>query len=484
MTEIVRTRYAPSPTGFTHVGGVRTALFAWLVAKQAKGQFILRIEDTDRARHTPEAEEHLMESLRWLGLDWDAGPDKAGSDGPYRQSERLEVYQKWAIKLIESGRAYADPYSTSDLEKLRQTAKEKKQPFLYRNSRPAETPEWQPGTPLRFKSEPKSYEWNDGVLGKLNSRPEAIDDFILIKSDGYPTYNFAHIVDDQEMKISHVIRSQEFLPSIPKFLNLYEALGISRPLLATLPYVMAENGQKKLSKRDGAKDVLDYRTEGYLPDALINFLASLGWNDGTEQEIFSREELLAKFDLSRVQKSGAHFDELRLNWMNGHYIRELPVSELWPKAQNFMPAEAKASTEDYKKAVLGLIQERLKFMAELPKLSRFFFVKPDPQKILKLYKEPVDKKLVGKSASEIAGLLGASASSLAASDFSVSEISARLNELVLKLGSSPGELFSAIRIAISGEKSTPAIFDTLSTLGKEESLERLDRAVELLNQQA
>ena len=303
-----RTRFAPSPTGYLHVGGVRTALFAWLVAKQAGGQFLLRIEDTDRTRHVKESEQHTLDCLNWLRLT----PDET----PARQSQRLDIYKKWAEKLLKSGRAYADPTSEAELDRLRQEAKAAKKPFLYRENRPSKTPTWDGSIPLRFKSEPKDYKWQDEVMGDLASGPEAIDDFIIMKSDGYPTYNFAHIVDDHEMGISHVIRSQEFLPSVPKFFNLYEALGIEKPKLATLPYVMGPDGKKKLSKRDGAKDILDYKREGYLPDALINFLATLGWNDGTEQEIFSADELIEKFDLSRVQRGGARFDEQRLLWMN------------------------------------------------------------------------------------------------------------------------------------------------------------------------
>ena len=360
-----RARFAPSPTGYLHVGGVRTALFAWLVAKQSGGQFILRIEDTDRSRHVEKSEQHIIDSLKWLGME----PDEK----PVRQSERLAIYKKWAMKLIESGRAYADSTTPEQLEELRQKAKEEKRPFLFRDYRPTDPVIWDGTTALRFKSDPKDYRWHDEVMGDLFAGPEAIDDFIIIKSDGYPTYNFAHIIDDHEMNISHVIRSQEFLPSVPKFLNLYEALQVVRPKLATLPYVMGPDGHKKLSKRDGAKDILDYMREGYLPETLINFLATLGWNDGTEQEIFTASELIKKFDLSRVQKSGACFDEHRLLWMNGHYIRAMSLESLAKSAEDYWPPESKPVDEAYKKEVLGLVQERLKFFAELTKLTKFFF---------------------------------------------------------------------------------------------------------------
>ena len=267
----VRTRFAPSPTGFLHVGGIRTALFAWLVAKQAGGKFILRLEDTDKVREVEGSGEHIQESLKWLGLNWD--------EGPYKQSERLDSYKQWAQILIDNGHAYADPYSQSELEKLREKAKAEKRPFLFREHRPEHPPKWDGSQPLRFKSTPKAHKWHDQVMGDLQSGPESIDDFVLIKPDGFPTYNFAHIIDDHLMQITHVIRSQEFLPSVPRYLNLYEALGFDPPVLATLPYVMGPDGRKKLSKRDGAKDVLDYQKEGYLPAAMLNFLATLGWND-------------------------------------------------------------------------------------------------------------------------------------------------------------------------------------------------------------
>ncbi|MCA9335045.1 glutamate--tRNA ligase, partial [Candidatus Saccharibacteria bacterium] len=258
-----RTRFAPSPTGYLHVGGIRTALFAWLVAQHDNGQFILRLEDTDKNREVAGSAEHLIKSLRALGLTYNEGPDVDGPHGPYRQSERLAIYKEWAQKLIDAGRAYADPYTAEEVQHFREQAQSEKRPFLYRSHRPENPSVWDGTTPLRFKSEPKAYEWHDEVMGDLHSGPEVIDDFILIKSDGYPTYNFAHIVDDALMEITHVIRGQEFISSMPNYLNLYEALGIEHPIFATMPHIMNEQGNKKLSKRDGAKDVLDYIRDGY-----------------------------------------------------------------------------------------------------------------------------------------------------------------------------------------------------------------------------
>ena len=465
----VRTRFAPSPTGYLHVGGVRTALFAWLVAKQARGEFLLRIEDTDRRRHVKEAEKHIIDTLNWLGLK----PDEP----PVRQSERLEIYRQWAQKLIDSRRAYADPYTVNDLEKLRQQSKAQKRPFLFRDFRPVKPPVWQEGRPLRFKSEPKAYKWRDEVMGDLSAGPQAIDDFIIIKSDGYPTYNFAHIIDDHLMGITHVIRSQEFLSSVPKFLNLQEALGIDFKTLATLPYVLGPDGNKKLSKRDGAKDVLDYKRQGFLSEALISFLATLGWNDGTEQEIFTIDELVNKFDLGRVQHSGARFDEQRLEWVNGHFIRQLDLNKLYELSEAFWPPEAAAAGDEHKQAVLELIQERLKHLSEIPSLTEFFFKEPDDKDVINLFENPVDKQLTKLSKADIKELLQAAYDELAASDFSQKDITSRLNSLLQKLDTKPGVLFAGIRVAVSGAPMTPQIFSTLRVLGKDTILGRLGRAI-------
>jgi glutamyl-tRNA synthetase len=269
----VRTRFAPSPTGFLHVGNVRAALFPWLVAKQAGGTFILRIEDTDQAREVEGAVQVMHDTLSWLGIEWDEGlrpnGDETGKYGPYVQSKRKDIYEKWARKLIAAGRAYADVRTPAELDELREDAKSKKKAFLARDYRPEDSPEWQPGMPLRFLSEPKDYDWHDAVMGDMHSGAEVVDDFIMLKSDGLPTYNFAHIVDDAEMEITHVIRGLEYIASVPKYLNLYEALGLEVPVLAHMPHIMNEQGNKKLGKRDGAKSVLVYREDGYLPEAQL-----------------------------------------------------------------------------------------------------------------------------------------------------------------------------------------------------------------------
>lgn len=475
----VRTRFAPSPTGFLHVGGIRTALFAWLVARQSKGQFILRLEDTDKAREVSGSDKHIMDSLRWLGIDWDEGPEIGGLYGPYRQSDRLTIYKKWAQKLVDKGKAYADPYTVEELGNFRKAARVAKKPFLFRDYRPDAPPTWDGSKPLRLKSSPIDYKWHDIVMGNLGSGPEVIDDFILMKSDGYPTYNFAHIIDDYEMRVSHVIRSQEFLASVPKFLNLYDALELKWPLFATLPYVMGPDGKKKLSKRDGAKDILQYARDGYLSATVINFLATLGWNDSSEQEIFSLKKLLNRFKLERVQKSGARFDERRLLWMNGHYIRQLTSAELYAAAEAYWPREANNYAPAYKHAILGLVQERLKYFAELGGLTSFFFAEPRMQAVQELYNNPTDKQLKKLDKHFITMTLKATNKALAPSDFTIADITARLNALLAELKTSPGVLFSIIRIAVSGASSSPQIFGTLAVLGKERALKRLRRAIDV-----
>lgn len=471
-----RTRFAPSPTGYLHVGGVRTALFAWLVARQSGGSFVLRIEDTDKVREVGGAEQHIMDSLHALGLNYDEGPDIGGPFAPYKQSLRLESYKEWAVKLIESGRAYADPYSPKELQELREAAIRAKKPFLFRNHRPENPKPWDGTSALRFKSDPKAYDRHDIVMGDLHTGPEVVDDFILIKSDGYPTYNFAHVIDDHEMNITHIIRGQEFLASIPNYLNLYEALSLTPPEMATMPHILGPDGKKKLSKRDGAKDVLDYIREGFLPEALVNFIASLGWNDGTEQELYSMANLIDLFSLNRVQTSAARFDERRLIWMNGAHIRELHIDDLYGLSTGFWPEEASGFDETYKKSVLKLAQERLKFLSELPELTRFFFVDlPIDDSLITSHKQ-----LTKLSLEEILSLLQTAYDTLKGSDFSIHGLTELLNELLKKTDQKPAVLFSLIRIATTESPASPGLVDTLHLLGKEKSLQRIEALISYL----
>lgn len=475
MPHTVRTRFAPSPTGFMHVGGVRTALFAWLLARQAgtDGTFILRIEDTDKQREVEGSITQIENSLKWLGIEWDEGIDKGGPFAPYLQSERLDIYKEWAQKLIDSGRAYADPYSTDQLQEFRDQAKANKQPFLFRNHRPENPPSWDGTQPLRFRSDPKPYHWHDAVMGDLSAGEDAIDDFILIKGDGFPTYNFCHIVDDAIMGITHVLRSQEFVSSTPKFLNLYEALGVKQPTLATLPYVMAIDGKKKLGKRDGAKDILDYGKAGYLPEAMMNFLATLGWNDGTEQEIFSVDELIEKFSLDRVQKSPARFDEARLLWLNGQHIRSLSLDELFKRVENFWPESAKDVDDISKKRVLALVQDRLKTLADLPTLTDYFFSEPTPD--IEMIKS--NKQLSKLEPIEMVSLINQTRAALSITKYDPYNVQETLNKLIESTGQKPGILFSLIRIGISWAPFSPALNETIAVLGEDTVQSRLQTTI-------
>ena len=456
-----------------HVGNLRTGLFAYLTAKNADGTFILRLEDTDKNREVEGSADHIKECLRLLGIEWDEGLDVGGPHAPYTQSDRLSIYNAWAQKLIDNGRAYADPYSPDEVQAFREQAQAEKRPFLYRNHRPANPPAWDGTQPLRFKADPKAYEWHDEVMGDLHSGAEVIDDFILIKSDGYPTYNFAHIVDDAEMQVTHVIRGQEFLSSQPNYMNLYEALGLMPPTFATMPHIMNEQGNKKLGKRDGAKDVLDYVRDGYLPETLLSFIATLGWNDGTEQETFTKDELINKFSLGRVQRSGARFDEKRLLWMNGQFIRSLSVDELYERVETMWPEAASSFDPSYKRAVLTLAQDRLKTLRDLPTLTSYFF--EEPQHDWDLING--NKQLSKLEKTQIADLLHEAKELLLIAAWTPEGIQYCLNKLLETTGQKPGILFSLIRIATTWAPYSPQLNDMLALIERKTIIDRLDRAI-------
>jgi glutamyl-tRNA synthetase len=472
----IRTRFAPSPTGFMHVGNLRTALFAWLTARNSGGEFILRIEDTDQKREVSGALEHLMLALKSLGINYDEGPDIDGPHAPYVQSQRLDVYKKWAERLIAEGRAYADPYTPEEIEDFRKIAVAEKRAFLYRNHRPENPKPWDGSTALRFKSDPKDYRWKDEVMGELSATKDVVDDFILIKSDGYPTYNFAHIVDDAEMRVTHVIRGQEFISSTPNYLNLYEALNLNTPIFASMPHILAESGNKKLGKRDGAKDILEYLKEGYLKETMINFIASMGWNDGTEQEIFNVDELVEKFKLSRVQQSGARFDDKRLLWMNGQWIRSLDVETLLERAESFWPDSVASSDSTKKKEVLAVVQDRLKTLTELPVMTSYFFETP------KVDWSMIDenKFLSTLTKFEMKNLLESASDELSKIEFTDENLEKTLNHLLEISGQKPAVLFSLIRIVVSWAPFSPALNQTLRVIGKDESLKRIEQAIQAL----
>lgn len=469
------TRFAPSPTGYIHIGNVRSAIYPYLVARQSGGKMILRIEDTDRERYVEGATELIEDTLKWLGLDWDEGPIVGGPNEPYFQSERRDIYMKWVQKLLDSGRAYADPTPSEKIEEYRRECAAKKIPFLYRNFRPENPPKWEPGMPIRFKSEPKSYDWHDEVMGDMHTGPEVCDDIILIKRDGYPTYNFAHIVDDAEMGVTHVMRGVEYLSSTPNYLALYEAFGLNRPLLVSLPHILAPTGNKKLGKRDGAKSVTEYRDDGVLPEAMLNYLACLGWNDGTEKEMYTKDELIAAFSLDRIQNSGARYDEVKLLWMNGQWIRrifdEQGARALYDRTVNFWPEVASEASEDYRVKVLSIIYDRLKTLSDLRTMTTYFFADPEidvdmivGNKFLKKLSEAEIEELLKVSIAKLNDL----------KEWNSDTLQEVLNELLAETGRKPAELFSLIRIALSFAPFSPALNLTMDVLGREVTLARLN----------
>lgn len=478
--EIV-TRFAPSPTGYIHIGNVRSAIYPYLLARQNNGKMILRIEDTDRARYVEGATELIEDTLEWLGINWDEGPIVGGPHAPYFQSERMNIYHDWARKLIAAGRAYADPTPPEKIEAYRKECNNKKIPFLYRNFRPTHTPEWEPGIPLRFKAEPKAYSWHDEVMGDLSAGPEVLDDIILIKKDGYPTYNFAHIVDDYEMGVTHLMRGAEYLSSMPNYLAIYEALGIKAPKIVTLPHILRSDGRKKLGKRDGAKSVTEYREDGIVAEAMMNYLACLGWNDGTEQEIYTKDELIEKFSLNRIQSSGARYDETKLLWLNGQWIRKIfterGADALYARTQNFWPESAASATDEYKIKVLSIIYDRLKNLSDLRDMTGYFFENPKldldmlvNNKFLKKLSESELEDLLKQAIMKLDGL----------SSWDADTLQTALNELLAATGKKPAELFSLIRIALSFAPFSPALNLTMEVLGKDTTLARLNTVASAL----
>lgn len=470
MSKPVRVRFAPSPTGFLHIGGVRTALFNYLFAKANKGQFVLRLEDTDRERFVEDGVEQIIQSLDWLGLHPDEGvwyEEKPGAHGPYIQSQRLNHYREYAEKLIEQGKAYRSYATAEQLESLREHARIAKKPFVYKKSmEPSSHDDIE--APIRLLVPEGTTLWHDEVRGDFKSDNMMIDDFIIMKADGFPTYNFANVIDDHLMQISHVIRGDEFISSTAKHAMLYDMLGFDRPAWVHLAPILGPDGKKKLSKRDGDVNVLEYKSKGYLPEAVLNFLALLGWNDGTTQEIFSSEELIKKFSIDRVQKSPAVFDATRLDWMNGEYIRtKLSDEELIESIKPHVPAEW-TSDMSYFKKVLDLDKERIKRFDEASYIMEIFFKAPkvDPQLLYQKDDQATVQIWVKRVIEEISAI-----------DFNHDAVENCLRSLCDKLAVSPSRLFSALRVGLTGRTKAPGLFDIFITLGKEESLKRLNSLV-------
>lgn len=482
LKESVVTRFAPSPTGFMHIGSVRTALYAYLYAKQHNGTFILRIEDTDKNREVDGSIDHIIESLQWLGMDWTYGPDKPGPFGACLQSDRLDIYKKYALELVEKGLAYPDPFTKEEIEQFREQATAEKRPFLFRNHRPKNPGTWDGSQPLRFKvPEIKRYEWTDTVRGSLSAGEEMLDDIIIMKADGFPTYNFAHIIDDHEMGVTHVMRGEEFIASTPKFLSLYDALNIPRPVFATLPPIMGPDGKKKLSKRDGAKDLLEYRAEGYLPDAMNNLLALTGWNPGGDEEVFTKEQLLEKFSLERIQRSGGAFNEEKLRWLNKAHLKHLTVEEKNDYFISALPEELTNATNfDRAKAqkITPVAFERITSKADINAAAvageyDWAFTTPEYAPELLHWKKD-------DFVTDALPRLQKVHTLLVDADFSSAEsIRDAIWPYVESIGK--GEVLWPLRTALSGQEKSPDPVTIAHILGREETLSRIKSACDKIN---
>jgi len=490
LSKPVRVRMAPSPTGPLHVGGARTALFNWLFARANQGVFVLRIEDTDRVRSTPEYEKNILDSLTWLGLTWDEGPSVGGPYGPYYQMQRLNTYGEATDKLLASGDAYYCYCTTEELEAEREMARRSKTAYRYSRRCRGLTPEQrrrleaQGRKPVVRFAMPLSgtVAFDDLIRGHIVFDNAELDDLVIVKSDGIPTYNFAAVVDDSTMRITHVIRGEDHISNTPKQINMYYALGEEVPLFAHLPMILGPD-RSKLSKRHGAASITEYADAGYLPEAMVNYLALLGWSYDEKREIFTKEELAQLFSIERVGKTGAIFNIEKLDWMNGYYIRQLSMDDLYNRSLPFLqkaglaPEKPNADEERYIRSVLALEQERLKKLGELPELTEFFFIED-------IHYDPVLLVSKGLTPAEAHAAIAQAKERIEAVPFDVAELEHALRELAEDLGMKTGQLFGALRVAITGRTVAPPLFQTMYVLGKNRTLLRVEKALALLDQLA
>lgn len=476
----VRVRFAPSPTGYLHVGGLRTALYNFLFARKNNGKFVLRIEDTDRNRFVEGAVENLISALHWAGLQYDEGPDIGGPFGPYMQSQRLEIYQKYAQELISQGKAYYCFCSPERLEALREEQQKQKLPqakydkhcLHLTKSEIEENLAKGVAKVVRLNVEPnQKIEFDDVIREHVEFDSNNVDDQVLIKSDGYPTYHLANVVDDHLMQITHVIRGEEWLSSTPKHVLLYDAFGWERPVFAHLPLLLNPD-RSKLSKRQGDVAVEDYRDKGYLKEALINFVALLGWNAGDDKEFYYIDELIEKFSLERVNKAGAVFDLQKLNWLNAEHLRKKSNEEI------LALLKMELSNSEYKDHLISdekLIQmieamkERVTFVKEFIYNCRYFYEAPkeyEQKSIEKNWKEDTPQQLL-KLKEEFEKLTNSSKE-----DFEQA-----LNKVSVELNIGKGKLIHPLRLAVSGQSTGPGMYDLLFILGKDEVIKRIDSAI-------
>ncbi len=501
-----RTRYAPSPTGDPHVGNVRSALFAWLFARSTGGAFTIRIEDTDQERRIEGSEERILDSLRWLGIEWDEGPDIGGPYGPYIQSQRLKDYGLAAERLVELGTAYYCYCSSERLDALRTAQQKRHVPTGYdrrcRNLSPQEQEEAEKsaGRVVRFKT-PLSGRttFTDVIRGDVSWENRLIDDFIILKSDGFPTYHLANVVDDKGMAITHVIRGDEWMSSTPRHVMIYDSLGWTPPAFAHLPLILGAD-RTKLSKRHGSVSLLDYRDEGFLPEAMLNFLALLGWSLDDKTTQMTRDELIAGFSLDRVSASPAMFDRDKLEWLNGTYIREMPpeafVQAVRPHLENGLPSTVPRPLDDelVRQAAI-LTQDRARILSEMPDLCEFFFVENVTFPPILIWAGMGNKEIKGmadagadlwsvplpEDAPIVREWLNAAAEAIKTmTPWTHESIEMRFRGLVEELGTSGRKLFGAVRVATTGRTAAPPLFVTLEAIGHARSASRVRAAAATL----
>jgi glutamyl-tRNA synthetase len=486
--EAVRVRYAPSPTGFQHIGGVRTALFNYLFARSAGGSFILRIEDTDRERYQPEALEDIYRTFAWLGFRWDEGPDCGGPHAPYQQSERAELYRRHARELVERGRAYECFCSPARLAALKEDQQKQNLPQGYdrrcRSFSPAEREKLaaqgeRPVVRLAVPLEGTT-AFEDRLLGRIETANRDISpDPVLLKSDGFPTYHLANVVDDHLMQITHILRAQEWLPSTPLHVLLYEGLGWTPPAYCHLPMVLGQDGQK-LSKRHGATRLGEFREKGYLPEAILNYIALLGWSYDATTEQFSLAELERLFSLERLNKAPAVFDYKKLDWFNGLYIRKLPPDRLaelllpYLRREGLVGDPPSGREAELARGLVPLVQERLVLLADVVPLARFLFREVSPA-AEDLVPKKMDRARAAELLRQAAGLL----EGFGSRDEQGNE--AAFRGLAEKLGVKLGDLLQPLRVAVTGSRASPPLFASLALLGAEEALARVRRALPLLD---
>ena len=494
-TSPVRVRYAPSPTGIPHIGNIRTALFNWLLARNTDGQFIVRFEDTDRARYDERSERAIFESLEWLGLEWDEGPDKGGPYAPYIQSERKQTYIDAAERLVNSGHAYYDDTTPEQLHALRERQRAAKQPQRYdgrgRHRSPEEIEESRKaGLPITIRLKVPDHgtvSFEDAVRGKVSFELKEIDDFVILKSDQMPTYHLAHIVDDKAMGITHVIRAEEWISSTPRHLLIHEALGIEPPIYVHASLILSKD-RSKLGKRHGATSALEYRDRGYLADAVFNFIALLGWSPGDDTEVMSRDEIVRRFSIDRINDSPAIFDNEKLEWMNGVYIRNMSVDALVAELLPFMERpEAEGGLLDtvsrpidrhYLTRLIPLVQERLKLLTEGVETLDFFFADNVNPAAEDLPGRKMDAEMTERALNAALELCRTVA------PFEPERLEAEYRALAEKIEMKPGQLFSPIRVAITGKSFAPPLFDTMSAIGQDRCIDRIENAILILRSAA